>query len=261
MSQYSAQNITVTVAGSQIYATNATASSSKSVEAVRTLGNLLSQGMSTTGPVETTISIEYYIQANDPIKSIADTILSAPVTYGNGIGSIINIGNATINKCYLTSYSLTAESNSLVTASASFISRASSQSLVMGLNTAPAVIADLKFAHGGASNSTLVSKATSFTYECSFEWEPIILMGKLGEPEPGVLFNGGSQSLNVKGIGAGGTVTYCPQTQTASASVAQLCGGGGSLTLSVTNGDITASEVSAAVGGFQEGSITVTRQL
>lgn len=264
MSQYSAQNVIVTVNAGKIFASNATASATKPVEAARTLGNLLSQGLITTGPVETTISLEYYLKDSlDPIKNIADAILSNPLSYANSAGGIIKIGQATINKCYLTNYSCTAESNSLVTASASFISYGKEQDLNIGANAEISSAQTYKFAHGAASASTLLARATAFTYECSFQWEPVLLIGKQGEVEQGLLFNGGSQSLNVRGIGAGGKVSYCPQTQTASASVGTInCNGGNSsLAFSVINGDITSAEVNAAVGNFQEGSITVTRQL
>jgi hypothetical protein len=264
MSLYSAQNVTVKVGANQIFASSATATATKSVEAVRTLGNLLAQGTITSGPVETTISLEYYLRdSSDPIKSIADSILSNPLTYASSVGTAITIGQAVINKCFLTSYSVSAESNSLVTASASFISYGKEQNLNIGQNNASSQALNYKFAHGGGSNSSLVAKATAFTYECNFEFEPIILMGKQGEPEQGLLFNGGTQSLNVRGIGAGGLVTYCTQSQTASASVGTIsCGGGNSsLTFTITNGDITSSEVNASVGGFQEGSLTITKQL
>jgi len=263
MANFSAQNTVVRVAGSQIYANSATATATKSIEAVRALGYALSQGQATSGPVETTISLDYFIQGGtDPIKSISDTIIANPIIYANGIGAIINIGGVSISKCYLTSYSCSAEPNSLVTASASFVAYSKTQLINIGLNGAASTsAANLAFAHGAGSTTAALSNAIGFTYECSFEYEPVILLGKQGEPEAGLIYNGGTQTLNVRGIGAGDTVTYCPSSRTVGASVGTLCGGGGGLSFSITNGELTSAEANASVGGYQEGSITITKQL
>jgi hypothetical protein len=263
MSQYSARNVTVNFNEGLIYATSATATSTKSVEPIRTLGNLLSRGQTTTGPVETTVSLEYYLKdAADPIKSVLDTIILSPLAYAISAGNIIKIGGGSINKCYLTSYSLTADANSLVTASASFFSVGKEQDLLMSTATAgTATVENLKFAHGAGTTSAILSKTIGFTYEVSLEWEPLILMGKAGEPEAGMLFKGGNQTLNAKGIGLGQKITYCAVTKVASVAVGLLCGGNTSMTISMADAEITSAEISNNADGFQEESATFTKPI
>jgi len=257
---FNAQDITVTIGGTKVFASSANASTSISQQPIKVLGNALAQGQAPSGPQETTVSIEYYIQGSDPVRAICTAILGNPATYQE---TSIGIGGANISKCYLTSLSVSAEPQSLVTASCNFVSYQPGTDLVIGVgspNNTPN--ANLKFAHGSAAGtSASVSNALGFQYEASFQWKPILILGANGVPLAQYTFDGGTETLTVRGVGAGGQVSFCPTTSQASASVATICGGGGSTNYSVINGSLTSADISADVGGFPEGSFTVTKQL
>jgi hypothetical protein len=255
MSAFSANGVVVSMGGGTCYARSASANSTMSVEGVRVLGKALAQGTAPSGPMETTANIEYYIAGADPGWGIVQSIIGNPTTYG---GTSIQIGGASINKAYLTSYSLTAEPDGLITASASFVSYENTQNLVIGTAQAGGNAGNIGFAHGQGSSAG--ANGVGFSAEASFEWEPLLIMGAQGKPQPQYLFNGGSVSLTVRRAGGGGSVSYCLTNGTATATAAAVCGGGGGQTYSVA-GQITAAEVSAEVGGFAEGGITVTRTL
>lgn len=257
---FNAQDITVRIGGTRIFASSANASTSISQQSIKILGNALAQGQAPSGPQETTISIEYYIQGSDPVRSICTTILGNPTSYP---GAQIVIGGATIPNCYLTSLSVSAEPQSLVTASCNFVSYQPGISLIIGQgssNNTPN--ANLKFAHGSAAGTTAsVDNALGFQYEASFQWKPILILGSNGAPLGQYTFDGGTETLTVRGVGAGGLVSFCPDNSAASASIALLCGAGSSTTYSIINGSLTSADISADVGGFPEGSFTVTKQL
>ena len=264
MSQFSAQNVKVSLGGAEIFATSVSVEQTKSTEAVRTLGNFLSQGQVPTGPVETTISIDYLLKDGaDPFKTVSDSIAGGPLAYAPQGTQGLTIAGTAMNKIYMTSHSVTAEAEGLVNGSVSFVNFAKDG--INLPNQAQGVASKAQsysFAHGFSSTVAGGSQAVGFTYECSFEWEPVLLMGKQGEPDQnGLLFNGGSQSLTVRGVGASKSVKFCPQTESASASaVALSCNSAGSTQYQV-QGDITAGGFSAQTDGFQEGSFTVTKLL
>jgi hypothetical protein len=263
MSQFSAQNVKVQFQG-EVFATSVSVEQSKSTEAVRTLGNFLAQGQVPTGPVETTISIDYLLKDGaDPFKSVSDSIIIAPLDYSKQGTNGLSIAGASFSKIYMTSHSVSAEAEGLVNGSVTFVNFAKDGIPIptQAAGTASAS-QNFSFAHGFSSTIGGGSNAIGFTYECSFEFEPVLLMGAGGEPDPnGLLFNGGTQSLTVRGVGASKNVTFCPKTETATANaIALSCGGGGSTSYSCI-GDITAGGFSAQTDGFQEGSFTVTKLL
>jgi len=254
---FSANGVTVSFGGGTVYARSASANSTMSVEGVRVLGKALSQGTVPSGPMETTANIEYYIQQGDPGWAIVQTIMNNPTAYQ---GSTVKIGGASISKAYLTSYSLTAEPEGLVSASVSFVSYEKQQTLVIGTASAGGgQPGNLAFAHGQGSSAG-GGNSVGFSAEASFEWEPLLLMGAQGQPQTQYLFNGGSVSLTVRSAGGGGNVSYCLTNGQASATANAVCAGGGGATYSLS-GPITSAEVSAEVGGFAEGGFTVTRTL
>lgn len=258
MSQFSAAGVNVSFAGGKVFARSASASSTMSVEGVRVLGNALAQGTVPSGPLETTANVEYYIQGGDPGWALVNTIMNNPSSYK---GTDVKIGGATIKSAYLTSYSLTAEPEGLVSASVSFVSYEPQQQLTIGLAQAPGGSpTNLAFAHGQGSTVGSIANPVGFSAEASFEWEPVLIMGAAGKPDQnGYLFNGGSVSLTVRGAGAGSNINYCMTDGTATASANAVCAGGGaSYSL---NGKVSSAEISADVGGFAEGGFTVTKTL
>jgi hypothetical protein len=265
MSQFSAQNVKVQLNGAEIFATNVSVEQTKSTEPVRTLGNFLSQGQIPSGPVETTLSIDYLLKDGaDPFKTISDGIISGPLNYAKAGTAGISVAGAGFSKMYMTSHSVTAEADGLVQGSVSFVNFAKDgPSLPTSAQGVSSQAQAYSFAHGFASTAQGTSQAVGFNYECSFEWEPVLLMGKQGAPDDaGLLFNGGSQSLTVRGLGAAKQVTFCPKTETASATATALsCTSAGSTNYQVQGGDITAGGFSAQTDGFQEGSFTVTKLL
>lgn len=259
MANFTAQGTQVSIGGTPIFARSASANTSISLEAVRVLGKTASQGVAPSGPQETTVNIEYYIQSSDPGKNIVDTIISNPSAYN---GTSISIGSATITKAFLTSLSISAEPEGLVTASASFVCYEPGINLNIGSFQSPGGSAqNLQFAHGAGStiNSAGINNPIGFSYEASFEWEPVLIMGSAGTPDAGgYIFNGGTETLSVRGAGAGGQITYCPTTRTASAIARSVCGNN-SITYTV-DGVLTSAEINASVGGFAEGGYTVVKQ-
>jgi hypothetical protein len=253
-----AAGITVTINGATVYARSASANSTQSTEPIKVLGYALAQGQAPSGPTETTVNVEYYIQDGDPVYSLAEEIIGDPTSH---TGVDINIGSATIKKAFLTSHSVTAEPQGLVTASASFVSFEQDNNLTIGTSDPETAPGSLPFAHGQGSTAGGASQSSGFTYESNFEWEPILLMGAKGVPLEGepCIFNGGTQTLNIREIGGGGTVSYCLTDNSAEATVAASCGGANQA-YSV-NGQVTSAEINAEVGGFAEGGITITKQL
>jgi hypothetical protein len=256
MSNFSAAGVIVNFNGANVFARSASASSTMSVEPVRILGNALSQGTVPSGPLETTANIEYYLQSSDPGWSLLQSIISNPTQHQ---GVSVRIGGANINKAYLTSYSLSAEPEGLISASVSFVTYEKSQNLIIGTPTAPASLGNLNFAHGQGSTAGLAN-SVGFSIDGSLEWEPVLIMGSQGQPLSQYLFNGGTLSLTVRGAGAGGSVNYCMADGNASATANAVCGGGGSISYTV-QGKLSSAEISAEVGGFAEGGFTVTRTL
>ena len=256
MANFTSQGTQVSIGGTPIFARSASANTNISVEAVRVLGKTAAQGVAPSGPQETTVNIEYYIQSSDPGKNIVDAIKLNPSAYN---GTSISIGSATITKAFLTSLNVSAEPEGLVTASASFVCYEPGINLNIGSFQSPGGSAqDLQFAHGAGSTAN-ISNPIGFTYEASFEWEPVLIMGSAGTPDAGgYIFNGGTESITVRGAGAGGQVTYCPTTRTATATARSVCGNN-SVTYDVA-GIITAAEINASVGGFAEGGYTVVKQ-
>jgi hypothetical protein len=255
MASFSAAGVNVSFGGGTVFARSASASSQQSLEGVKVLGKALAQGTVPSGPLETTANIEYYIQGSDPGWSIVNQIMNNPSQY---VGGSVTIGGASLSKMYLSSYSLTAEPEGLVTASVSFVSYEDNQEMNIQGGDGDAGSADLSFAHGqggGGGGGNLVG----FSAEASFEWEPVLTMGSAGKPNGNYIFNGGSVSLTVRTANGGGSVSYCPSTQTATATAGAVCGGG-SQTYSL-GGKISGTEISAEVGGFAEGAITVTKTL
>jgi hypothetical protein len=251
-----AAGITVTINGVTIQARSASASSAMNTEGVRTLGNAVAQGQVPSGPQETTANIEYYIQGSDPVYAITQSIENNPTAYK---GSDITIGNASF-KGYLNSHSVSAEPDGLVTASASFVCYEPGINLTLGQGTPSTTPNNLAFAHGQGS-SVGAGQSIGFTYEASFEWEPILLMGAAGVPfAEGYIFNGGNISLTTRTVGGGGSVSYCLTDGTATATAAAVCAGGGGQSYSV-QGKLTNAEVNAEIGGLAEGATTVTKQL
>jgi hypothetical protein len=102
-----------------------------------------------------------------------------------------------------------------------------------------------------------------FQYEASFQWKPILLMSKAGNPEDQLVFDGATESITIKGVGAGKAVTFCGETiATASVVVSALACNNSSatpITYSVINGTVVSANISADVGGFPEGSYTITK--
>jgi hypothetical protein len=257
MSQLSAAGVRVFIGSTQVFARSASASSNMSVEGVRILGNSLSQGTVPSGPLETTANIEYYIQGSDPVYALVQTIVG---NVGSYKGTDIRIGNATITKAYLTSYSVSAEPEGLVSASCSFVSYERQQNLTIGLVTPPSSFGNLNFAHGQGSSAG-IANSVGFSYDASFEWEPILIMGAAGQPQQdGYIFNGGELSMTLRGAGAGNTINYCMTDGTATASAGSVCGGSASQQYTI-QGKLAGAEINAEVGGFAEGGFTVTRTL
>ena len=252
-----AAGVTVDIDGKKVYARSASARSTMSTEGVRALGFAVAQGQVPSGPQETTVNVEYYIQGSDPVYGIVQSITANPTSHK---GVSVKVGAANITKAHLTSHSVTAEPDGLVTASASFVSYEPGQNLSIGQGTPSSAPATLAFAHGQGS-SVGGGQSVGFTYEANFEWEPILLMGAAGKPNAeGYIFNGGTVSLTTRTVGGGGNVSYCLNDGTASASANAVCGGGGGQTYSV-KGKLTSAEVNAEVGGFAEGGTTVTQTL
>lgn len=250
-----AAGIKVSIDGTQVWARSASASTTMSTEGVRALGSVIALGQVPSGPQETTANIEYYIAGEDPAYGIGNSIASDPTAHK---GVEITIGAASF-KGYLTSHSVTAEPDGLVTASASFVSFEPGINLKIGEGSSEVGPKDVAFAVGQGSSSG-GNQSTSWSFEASFEWEPILLMGAEGVPSSeGYIFNGGQRSLTVRGVGDGGSVSYCLENSTANATAGAVCAGS-TFSYNVA-GKLTSAEVNAEIGGFAEGGFTVTEIL
>jgi hypothetical protein len=244
-------NVSVSVGGSNIYANSASYSFQVPMEGVRVLGQKNAIATIPNGAVEGTINIDYIISAGDPGFNIFQTIVNNPGAYQ---GTPVSIGGQSFAKAYLTSHTLSAEANAIVNGSLSFT--------VFGPGGGPmsqgggGTATNVPIGHGSASSA--ISQAIGFEYNSSIEWEPIYILGS--QTAIGITFRSARQSITARGLNAGRAVSQCPGSDSVNVSVGAICGGGGGVNASISDGKLTSSESTVSAGGYVEGSFEIVRE-
>jgi len=243
------QNVTVSVGGSSLFATNASVSFQVPLEGVRALGNIKAIASIPNGPVQGTMSISYIV-TSDPIGSIFNTIIASPTSYQ---GTQVTIGGLTYT-AYLTSHTLNGEANSIVNGSASFtVFGAGGGAFSIGGGSSSQTES---IGHGTATDISLTN-AIGFDYSATVEWQPLYVLGS--STNAGIIFNSAKQSLTLRGINAGQYIAQCPTTQSATINIGAICTSSNLATISITNGKIESSENSVEAGGFVQGNYVITK--
>ena len=241
------KNIPVTVSGQTILANNVSLDQNISITPVRALGR--SNGLPIQNePPQTTIAVDFYIQ-----EAAAYTVFR-DMRSGNGTFSV-EVGGTTLDDCLLSSFSIAAQSNQVITASANMFTR-----------KAPAITAGssssfgaAELAHGATSTGAVASNSEgfSFNYEMSKEYTNTPVLGKFS---PGTYtFSAGSESISMEGSDlptAAGTGA-CNSDATAGINIKGICDSDYG-TIGVT-GAVTAANVSVSEGDVVRGTTTITR--
>ena len=254
------QNVGVSItppggAATQLQANNVSISFQVPIEPVRALGQKNAIAEITNGPAEGTINIDYIIVNSDPGRNIFTTYINSLNPNGAGVTNI-TIGGRNFPSGYLTSYSLSAEPNSIINASLSFniYGPLNYDSLTSSQNTA---LVSPNIAHGSQSSITNVEDAIGFDYNATIDWEPIFILNRADA----LLVNyvGAQETLGLRGNNLAKAVTPCPGTQDATVNIRAICNGTSITTIAMTNAKIQDSELSVQAGGFVEGSYTLVK--
>lgn len=252
MSLINYTNINVSIGGTSIYATNASYSFQVPVEGVRSLGQKSAINTLPSGPVEGTLNIDYLVTNSDPGSSIFDSIINNPSTYA---GTAVIIGGQTFSNAYLTSHTLSAEANSVASASVSFTVFGPGG----GTMSAGSAGTAQNIAVGHGAGSTAVTNAISFEYNATVEWEAIYLLNS--QSPAGITFRSARQSINARGLNIGRAISACPTNESSiSVNIGAICGGSASTTATITNGKLISSESSVSANGYVEGSFEVVKE-
>lgn len=244
------QNVSVSVNGSTLYATNASFSFEVPSEGIRALGQRNAIANIINGRTEGNIEISYVItSASDPGRTIFNNIIAGTYT-----PATVVVGGRAFT-AYLTSHRLSAQQNSIVEGSLSFSvfnipNFGNMISTTAGTATVNAV------GHGLNSSVDILAEAISFEYNASVEWEPIYT---LSETDPSaVLFRGAEQRVSLTGPNCGEIVSKCLGGTDVVLSIGSLCGNT-LFSISVEDGIITSSESSVEAGGFAEATYEITK--
>jgi hypothetical protein len=247
------QDVAVSVAGSPLFANSASFSFDAPIEAVRSLGQQNAIADIVNGPIEGTLNIDYIISsASHPGKTISDNIIAGTYTPVS-----VAIGGRTFSSGFLSSYSLSAEQNSIINASLSF--NVYGPLTVLGMvSSSPGNSTTNTIAHG--SNSAVATEANSISFEYNFsvEWEPIYVLNSASPTA--VVFRSAEETLNVRGPNIGKTVEICQGNgTTATANIGALCGNTSLFSITMSNAKIQSSESSVDAGDFVQGSYVLVK--
>jgi hypothetical protein len=243
-----------------LQANNASISFSVPIEPVRALGQKNSIAEIPSGPPEGSIQIDYIVIGSDPGRSIFESYVNLANTPSN-IRTSITIGGRTFPSGYLTSYSISAEPNSIINASLSFnvYGEFNFNELVSSQNPA---IPSPSIAHGSKTSitegSTVLTDAIGFDYSASIDWTPIFV---LNNPNAILVNYGGAQeTLAVRGNNIAKAVTACPgSADTVNVNIRSICAGASIATITMTNAKVQDSELTVQAGGFVEGTYTLLK--
>jgi|688.fasta_scaffold04618_3 hypothetical protein len=245
------QNIAVSVGGTPLFANSASFSFDAPIEAIRSLGQQNAIADIINGPIEGTLNIDYIItNGSHPGKTISESIIAgtyAPVS--------VEIGGRTFSSSYLSSYSLSAEPNSIINASLSF-NIYGPLNFVGMISSAAGTSTSNTIAHGANSNVATITNAINFEYSFGVEWEPIYVLSS-GTPTA-VVFRSAEETLNINGPNLGSTVVQCQTSATATVNIGALCGSN-LFSITMSNAKIQNSESSVDAGGFVQGSYTLIK--
>lgn len=240
------KNIPVSVSGQTILANNVSLDQNISITPVRALGK--SNGLPIQNePPQTTIALDFYIQ-----EQAAYTVFT---NMKNGDGEFdVVVGGTTLNGCLLSSLSIAAQSNQVITASANMFTR-QAPALTAGSSSS---FGAAELAHGATSTGAVASNSEgfSFNYEMSKEYTNTPVLGRFSPGE--YTFSAGTESISMEGSDlptAAGTGA-CTSDVTAGINIKGICDTDYG-TLNVT-GAVTAANVSVSEGDVVRGTTTIT---
>lgn len=259
------QNVGVSVnhnngGATQLQANSASISFSVPIEPVRALGQKNAISEIASGPPEGSIQIDYIVAGNSDIgRDIFTSYITA--NSPSDIRTSITIGGRTFPSGYLTSYSISAEPNSIINASLNFnvYGELTFDSLASSPNTP---VSNPSIAHGSKTSisqgGALITDAIGFDYSASIDWEPIFVLNNANA----ILVNyvGAQETLSVRGNNLAKAVTACPGSiNTVDVNIRSICDGNSLETITMSNAKVQDSELSVQAGGFVEGSYTLLK--
>jgi hypothetical protein len=275
----------------ELYATNVTVGESLPLTPIRSLGFNGAIAIAPSGPVEGTWSVSYglFATAARPLMCATGPTMSSPAawqdptdsefivaaTYDPDAAITMSIGDATTNlfeKGFATSFSLSAEPNAVVTATAN--GNFYDCSMLLGADgiTAGAVgDGEGTFNPAFGGNVSIVEGSAGFSckpFSASYEYtrgaSPIYTLGEVAakfvavsDPQQSLTLQGSNLPYSVVSDPAGDSgCDYCTQTRELSFVVDALCGDAAVGDYTVC-GLVTSRDIEVAVDDILRGNITV----
>ena len=249
-------NCLVELDGVQVYATSANFSSSKDTQKIKALGYSGSAMVATDKPLSS-VSVDCYV-VGSALGTFLDKFKGNAGTFTIDMGSM---GEAT--SCRLTSFGMNGDSQGIITAS---IGAETADGLGGGSAAGEGAL-DIEPAIGAKSTASaddmgFNAEIFSFSYDMSQSFERLYSMGGGGSPDS-VSWLEGEESITLEGAGGGAGVStaLCPEADGSASVVAKSCDGSTLMTIAVSNGILTSSDVGVAEGDVIKGSATLTAGL
>lgn len=270
------QNINVSVQSTGIIAESASVSTRNALEPIRTIGRIGVINQAPFGPLISTFNFSYFPELDrEPNFATAETIKNLTGDY-LWSGLTLAVGGITGSGCYLQNYSLEAQPNDTVRATASYVSFRPLLGVIaqktgdIGYNRQNAV------AHGWTvhvtdSGNSLDTPTYSFGYGLGASWEPTYVGGRT-DPVQVNLMDGSETVSFTKDVAKftlhsgedpslylGSTGIYTGLDMLNVLFVGGQQQGLAAITLSLSGYKITQSSVSAGLDDFVKANITATK--
>lgn len=247
-----------------ILAESASIEVSNSLAPAYSLGARGSCDQSPSGPLKTTLTLDYYLQTNKEPNYITASglrsyVSESPVTVGiAGLGAV----------AYLERYSIRADPNSLIKASASYTCftplGGELRTKLISLNYTGSNPSGI--AHSWATEPQSNSQILGFSYELTAKWEPVYGIGNANPVN--VLFHGGQETFTFardtftkptfSGVDASTYLTDGTSFNVNSLNV--FCGHqGNNINIDCSNAKVVSSSIGAAIKDIVRTNTVLTR--
>jgi hypothetical protein len=266
-------NCEVKISTTGILAESASIESSLSLSPAYSLGHRGSQDQVPSGPLKTTISIDYYLKTDrEPNYAISSGLRS----YLSDTPSPVGIKIAGLGApAYLERYSLRTEPNSLIKANASYVCftplGGELREKLFNANYSGTNASGV--GHGWTTNITSTTdqsnnRTLGFSYDFSAKWEPVYKMGTANPVN--VLFHGGQETFSFvkdtfikptfSGTDVSNYLTGLSRTNFNISSLDTFCGNSGNhININMDNSKVISSSVSIQTKDIVRTNTTLTR--
>ena len=245
--------------GKNYAATQANFNVSSSLEPIYSLSKSGVATWASSSPLKGSFSLDYYVNSSgDYIADLFDRITSGNIgTNINPVG--ISLGEQEFTRAYLTSHTVNAQPNQLVTAKANFDLYFENASEALGFGNIPAdgfVVLPTGIAHGSASSVGEfggITDSISFSYESPIQYNFIFKIGN-SAPER-VYVTQASKKITIEGYDINSSISMCGNSAIAKASVLPLCTPSG--IVYTVSGNITSLEGNVSAGQVGKSKATI----